>query len=187
MRAQTGRLRVIDPATDASGTRPRVSTVGAYIRLHRERQDLTLEELAAATKIPRSTLMAIEADETAEMAPVFVKGFLRCCARVLSLDEDTVMGLLYETSTEGPTVQPVSEPVGPAPAPASGSASTSLVAPRRPLQQVGASLGRIWDRLEPVMPSSRVLMWIVVSLLVIAIVLAAFSMANGQADALPTS
>lgn len=184
MRAQTGRLRVIDPATDASGTRPRVSTVGAYIRLHRERQDLTLEELAAATKIPRSTLMAIESDDTGDIAPVFVKGFLRCCARVLSLDEDTVMGLLYETSTEVALVD--AEPV-PGPAAAAPSPASSLVSPRRPVQQLSNTLGRIWDRIEPLLPSSRLLMWIVVSLLIIAIVLAAFSMANGQADALPTS
>lgn len=181
MRAQTGRLRVIDPATDASGTRPRVSTVGAYIRLHRERQGLTLEELAATTKIPRTTLQAIEADDFSEIAPVFVKGFLRCCVRVLSLEEDTVMGLLYETSTHE---VPASEPELPKPA---AQATRSLVERRRPLAQLGERLVALWDRVEPVIPSSRLLMWIVVSLLVIAIVLAAFSMANGQPDPLPTS
>lgn len=181
MRAQTGRLRVIDPATDASGTRPRVSTVGAYVRLHRERQQMTIEELAASTKIPRTTLLAIEADDFSAIAPVFLKGFLRCCVRVLSLEEDAVMGLLYETNSHQPAA---TEPELPQAAPES---TRSLVAPRRSLAQFGQRLGQLWDRVEPVLPSSRLLMWIVVSLLVIAIVLAAFSMANGQPDALPTS
>lgn len=99
MRVDTGRLRVVgsdalEPAQAEDGAPP---SPGAYLREHRERRGLSLEELAEATKVPRDSLELIEADRFSELpGTVFAKGFLRCCARVLSLDEATVLGLFYE-------------------------------------------------------------------------------------------
>lgn len=99
MRVDTGRLRVVagdalEPASAEDGGPP---SPGAYIREHRMRRGLSLEELAIATKVPRTSLELIEEDRFDELpGMVFAKGFLRCCARALALDEHTVLGLLYE-------------------------------------------------------------------------------------------
>lgn len=58
---------------------------------------MSVEQLAIDTKIPRSSIDALEEDRfTALPGPVFVKGFFRCCARSLSLDAEVVMSLLHE-------------------------------------------------------------------------------------------
>ena len=97
MRVDTGRLRVVagealDPVMAEEGEAP---SPGAYIKHHRLRRGMSLEQLAMATKIPRSSLVLLEDDRFEELpGMVFAKGFLRCCARTLGLEEDTVLGLL---------------------------------------------------------------------------------------------
>lgn len=104
MRVDTGRLRVV-PADleaidrEADGDAP--VSPGRYIRDQRTRQGMSLEQLAAATKIPPRQLERLEEDDFQGMhGMVFVKGFYRCCARVLRLDEEYVLGLLYEQERE---------------------------------------------------------------------------------------
>lgn len=113
MRVDTGRLRVVaaqpvaalQPSDDAGAAlEPSVddaTTAGSYIRAHRKRQGLSLDQLAVATKIPRRQLELLEEDRHDELpGMVFIKGFLRCCARSLELDPDTVQGLLYDQERE---------------------------------------------------------------------------------------
>ena len=70
---------------------------GRYIREQRLRHGMTLEEVSAKTKIPRSSLEALEEERWSALpGPVFVKGFLRCCARALEIDDQVVLDLLYE-------------------------------------------------------------------------------------------
>jgi hypothetical protein len=58
---------------------------------------MSIDQLAAATKIPRRSLELLEEDRyDALPGPVFAKGFLRCAARALGVDVQTVMDLLYE-------------------------------------------------------------------------------------------
>lgn len=131
---------------------------------------MSLDQLAALTKIPRPHLELLEADRYDELpGMVFVKGFLRCCARALELDPDTVLGLLYERERtqlrkrrrEGlPDGKPTSTVRGPA---------------RPGLQaRVAEWIGQL--------PSARILMWVVVALLVALVVFIAFTLASGQAQ-----
>src|SRR5690606_848224 len=110
MRVDTGRLRVVETIerSDASPRRkrrpaaaePQVSEVepeqrtpGADIHHQRKRKGMSLDQLAVLTKIPRAQLELLEADRYEELpGMVFAKGFLRCCARALELDPDTVLG-----------------------------------------------------------------------------------------------
>lgn len=120
MRLDTGRLRVlpspvsdltvadrdghggtdtsgVDASASRSGAEAEATTAGAYIRLQRERRGISLDQLAAATKISRAQLQLLESDRFDEMPGlVFAKGFLRCAARELDLDPEHVMALLYE-------------------------------------------------------------------------------------------
>jgi len=58
---------------------------------------MSVEQLAIDTKIPRSSIEALEEDQFAALpGPVFVKGFFRCCARSLNIDVEIVLSLLHE-------------------------------------------------------------------------------------------
>ena len=158
---------------------------------------MTLEELSEVTKIPRASLEAIEEERFEALpGPVFVKGFLRCCARALDVDGDAVIDLLYEqerararvgqegAQAEGAVaevgaVAPV-PPVTPAPASRAEHLRDRLTGA---LSGVSAGLGEIAARL----PRSHVLMWIVVGLLVLGLVLAVYVAAGAQRAALPHS
>ena len=61
---------------------------GSCLRRAREKRQLTLREVAGATKIPRTTLESIEAGKLDELpADVFVRGFIRSYARLVGTDE----------------------------------------------------------------------------------------------------
>lgn len=78
-----------------------VPSPGRYIKEQRKRQGMSIDQLAAATKIPRTSLELLEADEHDGLpGPVFVKGFLRCCARALGLEPEVVMELVYDRERE---------------------------------------------------------------------------------------
>jgi cytoskeletal protein RodZ len=134
---------------------------------------MSLDQLAAATKIPRSQLELLEADRFEELpGMVFVKGFLRCCARALELDADTVLGLLYERERTQLRKRrrdgmPEDKPASVRPGPASALQA-------RIQAQVAEWISEL--------PSARIIMWIVVALLVALVVLIAFTLASGQAQ-----
>lgn len=101
------RLRVVAPAPGsdalASASDPPASgsSPGRYLQEIRTRRGMSLEQLAMMTKIPKRQLVLLEEDRFDEMpGQVFVKGFLRCCARALRVDEEIVIGLLYDLERE---------------------------------------------------------------------------------------
>jgi len=62
---------------------------GSCLRRAREKRQLSLRDVAGATKIPRSTLELIEANNIDELpADVFVRGFIRSFARAVGTDEN---------------------------------------------------------------------------------------------------
>ena len=107
---EPGLLRVVTRPHGGEGVRPDPIIVddsatigeglpspGRYIKEQRQRRGMSVEQLAAATKIPRTSVILLEEDRFDELpGPVFVKGFLRCAARALGVDVDAVMELLYE-------------------------------------------------------------------------------------------
>lgn len=65
---------------------------GAMIREARERAHFSLEDMAAHTKLARSTLDALERDDyNALLEPVYVRGYYRKCAKVLEMDEERLI------------------------------------------------------------------------------------------------
>ena len=218
MRVDTGRLRVVaaqsapstEPAPPISGdatARDRSPNLeedtglgadgfdspGPYIRAQRERKGMSLDELAVVTKIPRAQLELLEADRYGELpGMVFAKGFLRCCARELELDPDTVLGLLYERERAQLQARR-RDPADKKPEPRLPAANSKRAAGRG----VGRGAGRAPQRaslLEQIqarvtqwlgqIPSAKILLWIVVALLVALIVFIAFTLASSQAQTL---
>src|SRR6185436_7526668 len=91
---------------------------GACLRRAREARALTLGDVSAATKVPRSALELLEAGTLAGLpAHVFVRGFIRSYARTVGLPETTPLGLFdraigareeaARVEATSPTVDPV--------------------------------------------------------------------------------
>jgi len=67
-------------------------SLGSYLRHERERQQVSLPEIAAATKIQLKFLEALEHDAYDQLpAPPFVVGFLRAYAQYVALDPEMVL------------------------------------------------------------------------------------------------
>ena len=74
---------------------------GEHLKREREMRGVTLEEIAAATRIAPRFLVALESEQW-ELLPggVFNRGFIRSVARYLGLDEDTLVAE-YALETRG--------------------------------------------------------------------------------------
>ena len=67
---------------------------GSCLRRARESRALTVGDVSAATKVPRSALELLESGKlTGLPAPVFVRGFIRSYAKTVGLAEATPLGL----------------------------------------------------------------------------------------------
>ena len=97
--------RTVGPASEA------YDTLGAYLRAVREHRGLTLNELAAATRIRRLYLAAIEdRDRSALPSRPFAIGYVRAYARALGLDGE---GAVQRFKVDWPeTDEPLRNPVG---------------------------------------------------------------------------
>jgi len=75
-----------------SGKHLSMASFGANLRREREMRGVSLEEIAAATKISIRCLQALEADEFSKLpGGIFRRSFIRAYANYLGLHEDTVM------------------------------------------------------------------------------------------------
>jgi cytoskeletal protein RodZ len=76
---------------------------GACLRRAREQRALTLDEVSAATKVPRTSLEQLESSDLARLpAEVFVRGFIRSYARVVGLAEAEPLSL-YDRAVKART------------------------------------------------------------------------------------
>lgn len=75
---------------------------GAWLQKKRNDQNISLEEIAAVTKVHIHQLKTIEDDKWNELpAPAFVRGFLVCYARHLNLNEDDILKRYKEVMGPG--------------------------------------------------------------------------------------
>lgn len=79
------------PETDESEAPETTSRVGERLRAAREEQDLTLEDIASKTRIPRRHLEAIENGDWASLpAPTYTIGFAKSYASAIGLDRNEI-------------------------------------------------------------------------------------------------
>ena len=77
-------------------------SLGSYLRQERERQQVSLPEIAAATKIQLKFLEALEHDAYDQLpASPFVVGFSRAYAQYVALDSEMVL-TAYRSSHRAP-------------------------------------------------------------------------------------
>lgn len=80
----------------------RALTVGQYLRLEREKRNISLADVAKVTRITLGNLEALERDEFHSFpAPFFARGFLRTYAIHLGIDPGKALAL-FEAQTELP-------------------------------------------------------------------------------------
>src|ERR1043165_4560883 len=66
--------------------------VGQYLRRHREKAQMSVEEIARSTRVPMDSVTRIEADQFDELpGEVFVRGFLKSYARAVGLPAEDVL------------------------------------------------------------------------------------------------
>ena len=82
-----------------------MTSFGASLRRERELRGVSLQEIAASTKIGVSMLQAIEDDRLDKLPQgLFVRGFVREYARFLALDEQKILTELSFHATPAPVV-----------------------------------------------------------------------------------
>jgi cytoskeletal protein RodZ len=75
-------------------------SIGRYLASQRRLRGISLDELAASTKIPRRNLERLESGAYAAQADGFVRGFVRTVAEALGLDpHEAVMRLVGEPAS----------------------------------------------------------------------------------------
>ncbi len=85
---------VLEAAAVAAGAE---GSVGLYLAAQRRFRNISLDELATLTKIPRRSLERLEAGLFDDAPDGFARGFVRTVAEALGLDsEDAVMRLMRE-------------------------------------------------------------------------------------------
>ena len=87
-----------------------VSSPGSFLRRHRERCGIGLIEVSRVTRIPASSLDALERDRFDELpGEIFVRGFLKAYAQAVRLDPADVLAR-YTSSRRGAHVTPMPVP-----------------------------------------------------------------------------
>ncbi len=90
-------VRGVPEAAPLSDERP--PSIGRYLAVQRRLRGLSIDELSAATKIPRRSLERLEEGAFDHSTDGFARGFVRTVASALGLDPDaTVNRLLVEPS-----------------------------------------------------------------------------------------
>ena len=86
-----------DAVKTAPESDPHVSSIGRYLAQQRELRDISVDELAVLTKIPRRSIERLEAGAFDREPDGFARGFVRTVAEALGLDpDDAVTRLLSE-------------------------------------------------------------------------------------------
>ncbi|MGH8564152.1 MAG: helix-turn-helix domain-containing protein [Gammaproteobacteria bacterium] len=91
--------------SDDRGKRPRSggasppSSLGARLLQAREARGIPIEGIAQRIRVPAAVLRAIEEDRLQGLAPIYVRGYVRAYARIVGLDEDSVLAALPSAET----------------------------------------------------------------------------------------
>ena len=98
---------------------PNPSTLGAYLVAHRETRGLSVEEVAAGTRIAPRIVRALEADLVDDLLfPVYVRGFIRAYCEAVGAASDQALALYDEAVRDQKSAAAQSAPTtGALPAP----------------------------------------------------------------------
>jgi cytoskeletal protein RodZ len=79
------------------------ASLGARLRAMREAKGVTLNDLAARTRVPPAKLLALEEDRWSDLpAPVYARGFIRAAAKALGVEPADAEALVAAFNRESP-------------------------------------------------------------------------------------
>lgn len=90
------RARDADSPPMAEGDPAPATAIGEYLKRQRVLRGITIEELAASTRIPLRSLERLEAGYFDGMTDGFVRGFVRTVSTALGLDADQTVARMLE-------------------------------------------------------------------------------------------
>jgi len=94
-------------AGSAEGGTARMTTIGAMLKKSREQKRMSVTEVSRVTRIPVTTLDALEADRFDDLpGEVFVRGFLKSYAQAVGLAPSEVLAR-YTSSRNVTVVTPL--------------------------------------------------------------------------------
>lgn len=74
-----------------------MNRIGTYLASGRERAGMTIEDVAAVTRIPLRSLRALEGDRLGDLpAPAYTRGFVISYCRTVGLDPDPALAALAD-------------------------------------------------------------------------------------------
>lgn len=97
LRAREHELPAVEHADEGSSA----GSIGAYLKRQRLLRGLTVEDLAATTRIPLRSLERLEAGYFDGVTDGFVRGFVRTVAIALGLDADQTVARMLEEPAAG--------------------------------------------------------------------------------------
>ena len=90
-------MAIVPVSSSIAGENPELTegeNFGFWLRRAREEKALSIGDLSAATKVPRSTLELLERGDLTKLpAEVFVRGFIRSYAKALAVGENEPLSL----------------------------------------------------------------------------------------------
>ena len=81
------------------------SSLGAQLKSARVRCNMTIEQVAAKTKIRPDNIEAIESDDTLEHIPhTYYRGYVACYAKTVGLRPEALLALITDVDHEAPRI-----------------------------------------------------------------------------------
>jgi len=113
---------------------------GQILRENRERKNISVNEVAIATKINVKTIVAMEAGDVDHLPPkTFLRGFVKAYATYLELDVDAIMNTFFDEM--GSTKPKAPEAIPVTPRGDSGEADRAINPKTSPAVTIGAIAG----------------------------------------------
>ena len=113
---------------------------GQILRENRERKNISINEVAIATKINVKTIVAMEAGDVVHLPPkTFLRGFVKAYATYLELDVESILNTFFEEM--GSTKPKPPESVATTPCGNSAEADRAINPKTSPAVTIGAIAG----------------------------------------------
>ena len=93
----------ISPSANASVTK----TAGELLKETREKQELSIQDIASRLNLQTNIIQALEAEDTNKLPAItYVRGYIRSYARIVNLDADEVIKLHEDDAQTPPEILP---------------------------------------------------------------------------------
>ena len=92
---------------EVTDQKPEAISYGKMLSIGREKQGLSIKEIASRMKLQPEIITALESEDRDSLpAPIYVRGYIRSYARILKLDEEYLISLYNTNAGKAPELLP---------------------------------------------------------------------------------